>query len=71
MPYTSLVGLVKLLSVIIGPKMRFYLRSKAAVDKSCRYEPQVNMVFKDFALHYQTVILPTRAYKPKDKAKWT
>ena len=41
---------------------------KSAVTKSHRYEPTLNEVFADFAEHYQTVILPTRAYKPKDKA---
>jgi transposase len=41
---------------------------KSAVTKSCKYEPKVNETFESFALHYNTVILPTRAYKPKDKA---
>jgi transposase len=41
---------------------------KAAVTKASRYEPKVNETFERFAMHYSTVILPTRAYKPKDKA---
>jgi transposase len=41
---------------------------KSAVTKSSKYEPQINETFESFALHYGTVILPTRAYKPKDKA---
>lgn len=41
---------------------------KAAVTKSSRYEPTLNETFADFAEHYGTTILPTRAYKPKDKA---
>lgn len=41
---------------------------KSAVTKSDRYEPTVNEAFENFALHYSTAILPTRAYKPKDKA---
>ncbi len=41
---------------------------KAAVTKSCRYEPELTAAIKQFALHYQTLILPTRSYKPKDKA---
>ncbi len=41
---------------------------KAAVTKSSRYEPKVNETFADFAEHYQTSVLPTRAYKPRDKA---
>lgn len=41
---------------------------KAAVSKASKYEPKVNETFEHFALHYNTVVLPTRAYKPKDKA---
>ena len=41
---------------------------KAAVHKSNKYEPSLNETFADFARHYDTTILPTRAYKPKDKA---
>ena len=41
---------------------------KSAVKKSHRYEPDLNELFEDFAEHYDTVILPTRVYKPKDKA---
>ena len=41
---------------------------KAAVTRSSRYEPLVNETFADFAEHYETAVLPTRAYKPRDKA---
>ncbi len=41
---------------------------RAAVTKSSRYEPKVNETFADFAEHYETAVLPTRAYKPRDKA---
>ena len=41
---------------------------KAAVHKSNKYEPSLNETFADFARHYDTTILATRAYKPKDKA---
>lgn len=41
---------------------------KSSVTQSCKYEPQLNETFESFALHYNTTILPTRAYKPKDKA---
>lgn len=41
---------------------------KAAVIKSSKYEPTINEAFADFADHFQTSILPTRAYRPKDKA---
>lgn len=41
---------------------------KSAVVKGCKYEPQLNETFESFASHYSTTILPTRVYKPKDKA---
>jgi transposase len=41
---------------------------RSAVSKSDRYEPTINETFADFAEHYNTTILPARAYKPKDKA---
>ncbi len=41
---------------------------RSAVSKSDRYEPTVNETFLDFAQHYQTSILPARAYKPRDKS---
>lgn len=41
---------------------------RSAVTKSSKYEPTINETFSDFAEHYNTTILPARAYKPKDKA---
>lgn len=41
---------------------------KAAVTKSSRYEPTLNETFAEFADHYGTTALPTRAYRPRDKA---
>ena len=41
---------------------------KSAVTKSSRYEPTLNETFLDFADHYETTILPARAYKPRDKS---
>lgn len=41
---------------------------KAAVVKANRYEPEINRALEDFANHYGTTIVPTRAYRPKDKA---
>ncbi|MFC2101106.1 IS21 family transposase [Bacteroidota bacterium] len=41
---------------------------KSAVNKTNRYEPILNETFEDFALHYQTNILPARVRKPKDKS---
>jgi len=41
---------------------------KASVIKSSKYEPRLNQAFESFCEHYSTAVLPTRAYKPKDKA---
>ena len=40
---------------------------KSAVTKTNRYEPTMNQNFEAFAEHYGMVVLPARAYKPKDK----
>lgn len=41
---------------------------KSAVTKSSRFEPILNKTFHDFAEHYETTILPARAYRPRDKS---
>lgn len=41
---------------------------KSAVTKSSKYEPTINETFADFAEHYNTAVLPARAYRPKDKS---
>jgi len=41
---------------------------KAAVTRSSKYEPTINETFADFAQHYNTAVLPARAYRPRDKA---
>ncbi len=41
---------------------------RSAVTKSSKYEPVINESFTDFAEHYGTVVLPARAYRPKDKS---
>lgn len=41
---------------------------KAAVSKASKYEPILNKTLKDLALHYGSVISPTRSYSPQDKA---
>ena len=42
---------------------------QTAVHKACRYEPDMNPTYQEMAEHYGTVIIPARAYKPRDKAK--
>ena len=41
---------------------------KSGVTRADKYEPDINPEYEDFANHYNTVILPARARKPKDKA---
>jgi transposase len=42
---------------------------KSGVSKTCRYEPDLNPVYHDMAVHYGTAVIPARVAKPKDKAK--
>jgi transposase len=42
---------------------------KSAVIHASRSDPVINATYQDMAEHYGTLILPARAYKPKDKAK--
>jgi transposase len=42
---------------------------KSGINKSCRYEPDINRTYLHMAQHYGTVIIPARPYKAKDKAK--
>lgn len=42
---------------------------KSGVKSPCRYEPDINPTYKDLADHYDTVVIPARIRKPKDKAK--
>lgn len=42
---------------------------KSAVTRSCRYEPDLNPTYLQFARYYQTTVIPARPYKPKDKSK--
>lgn len=41
---------------------------KSAVTTAHTYEPVINKDFKAFSVHYNTALIPTRGYKPKDKA---
>ena len=41
---------------------------KSGVHKSDLYDPDINKSYEDMAHHYDTVVVPARAYKPKDKS---
>lgn len=42
---------------------------KTLISKACRYEPDLNPAYQDFAEHYQVAIVPARVATPRDKAK--
>lgn len=42
---------------------------RSGVTRACFYEPEVHATYADWATHYDTVILPTRVARPRDKAK--
>lgn len=42
---------------------------KSGVSKTCRYEPDTNPSYHDFANHYSIAVIPARSKKPRDKAK--
>jgi transposase len=42
---------------------------KTGVKKPCYYEPEINRTYLDMAAHYNTIIIPARVRKPKDKSK--
>lgn len=42
---------------------------KSGVKDPCRYEPEINWTYQEFAEHYHVIILPTRPVVPRDKAK--
>jgi len=64
-----LACLAKCLSYIQGvPAAVVTDNLKPAVNRASKYDPELNQSMADFADYYDTVILPTRARKPKDKA---
>ena len=42
---------------------------RSGVSKACRYDPDVNPSYQQWAAHYGTVIIPARPRKPQDKVK--
>lgn len=42
---------------------------RTAVSRPCYYEPEINPTYLEMSRHYDTVIIPARPYKPRDKAK--
>ncbi|MGH9028198.1 MAG: IS21 family transposase [Acidimicrobiales bacterium] len=42
---------------------------RSGVTRPHRYEPDVNATYQEMAAHYGIAVIPTRVYKPRDKAK--
>jgi transposase len=42
---------------------------KSGVRRPCRYDPDLNPTYRDFAAHYGVAIMPARVRRPRDKAK--
>ena len=51
------------------PEMAVPDNLKAGVSRACRYEPDINRTYAEFAEHYGLAVVPARAGKPRDKAK--
>ena len=42
--------------------------TKTGVKHPCRYEPELNSTYRELAEYYGFAVIPTRPYKPRDKA---
>ena len=42
---------------------------KSGVKSPCRYEPEINPAYQEWAQHYGVAVIPARVRKPRDKAK--
>jgi transposase len=42
---------------------------KSGVRHASYYDPDINPTYHELATHYQTIVLPTRTARPRDKAK--
>jgi transposase len=51
------------------PELLIPDNEKAGVRQASYYEPDLNRTYHDLATHYGVTVLPTRPYKPADKAK--
>lgn len=53
----------------VSPEILVPDNLKSGVSKTCRYEPDANPTYLDFANHYGIAVIPARSRKPRDKAK--
>ena len=52
----------------VSPEILVPDNLKSGVSKTCRYEPDANPTYLDFANHYGIAVIPARSRKPRDKA---
>jgi transposase len=52
-----------------APRLVVPDNAKTAVTRACRYDPDLNPTYQEFAMHYGMGVVPARPYKPRDKAK--
>jgi len=52
-----------------APQLVIPDNAKTAVTRACRYDPDLNRTYLEFAQHYHIAVMPARPYKPRDKAK--
>lgn len=51
-----------------APKILVPDNLKSGVNQSDLYDPDLNKTYEDMARHFGSVVVPARAYKPKDKS---
>lgn len=52
-----------------APELVIPDNTRTGVNKACRYDPDLNPTYQEMAMHYAIGVVPTRPYKPRDKAK--
>ena len=48
-----------------APRLVVPDNTRTAVDRACRYEPDLNRTYHEMATHYAVAVLPARPYKPR------
>ena len=53
------------------PQLSVPDNTKTGVTKACRYDPDLNPTYQEFAMHYGMGVLPTRPYKQRSAVSQT
>jgi transposase len=51
------------------PKLLIPDNLRTGVSRACRYDPDLNPTYQEFAMHYSVGVVPARPYRARDKAK--